>query len=143
MEETRRVKRRKRWIERLTVVRVLYSIVTAALLLVVLAGFLEWIVEPETFTSLGLAFWWAIGTVSTVGYGDVVPASRAGRVIASVLMLGALSLIPTLTSLAVSALFTRRSAEEAEQLDRDRAEMREALQRIEERLARLDGEKSA
>ena len=126
--------RRQRWIERLTLVRLLQTIVAAALLLAVLAGFLQWIVERKTFTSLGLSFWWAVGTVSTVGYGDVVPTTPAGRVIAAVLMLSALSLIPTLTSLAVSALISKRTREESEQMERDFQEMRAALRRIEERL---------
>ena len=49
-------------------------------------------------------YWWAITTVTTVGYGDVVPQDPWGRVVGALLMLTGLSLIPTLTSVTVSAL---------------------------------------
>ena len=53
--------------------------------MIVGAAILERIVEPETFTSMGVALWWAVSTVGTVGYGDIVPhtklwdASSVGR----------------------------------------------------------------
>jgi voltage-gated potassium channel len=138
VQKTRLAHRRESWLEALTLVRVLQTIVLLALLLAVLAAFLERLVEPKTFTSLGLSFWWAMGTVSTVGYGDVVPTTPAGRVIGAFLILTALSLIPTLTSLAVSALMTKRTREEAKLVRREGQEIRDALRRIEQELARRE-----
>jgi voltage-gated potassium channel len=45
--------------------------------------------------------------VTTVGYGDVVPQSTAGKIVASVLMLGGLSFLAIITALITSAFVTR------------------------------------
>src|SRR5438093_8072213 len=60
---------------------------------VVVFGVIERIVDPDTFDNVWLGMWWALQTVTTVGYGDVVPGDTAGMVIASFLMLGGLSLL--------------------------------------------------
>jgi voltage-gated potassium channel len=135
---TRLSPRVERWYERLTLVRAVSTIIVVAILLVLVAGLLARIVEPETFDSIGLAYWWAVTTVTTVGYGDVVPESPGGRLVAAVLMLTGLALIPTLTSVIVSTLLykTRQSEQERiEQLEEDQATV---LARIEERLARIE-----
>jgi len=40
--------------------------------------------QPETFSSIPAALWWGIGTITTAGYGDVVPKTSAGKIIGSV-----------------------------------------------------------
>jgi voltage-gated potassium channel len=135
---TRLSPRVERWYERLTLVRAVSTIILVAIVLVLVAGLLARIVEPETFHSIGLAYWWAVTTVTTVGYGDVVPESPGGRLVAAVMMLTGLALIPTLTSVIVSTLLykTRQSEQERiEQLEEDQATV---LARIEERLARIE-----
>jgi voltage-gated potassium channel len=131
-------KRFELWYERLSIFRAVATVISAAAVLVFLAGLLERLVEPETFTSLGLAYWWAVTTVTTVGYGDIVPESSWGRVVASGLMLVGLGLIPTLTSLIVATLVGKRTLEQQAQLDRQGKEHAAALERIEARLARLN-----
>jgi voltage-gated potassium channel len=120
-----------RWTERLTLVRAVGTIIGIAVILVLVAGLLVRVVEGETFTSIGLAYWWAMETVTTVGYGDVVPNTVSGRVIASMLMLTGIALIPTLTSVIVSTLVSKRRQEEQERLE-------DMLRRVEQRLADLE-----
>lgn len=131
-------KRFELWYERLTLPRAVATVIAVAFTLVMVAGALERIVEPDTFTSLGLAYWWAVVTVTTVGYGDVVPESPGGRIVGTMLMLTGLGLIPTLTSLVVSTLIGKRTRAQQEQLDRQGREHAAALERIEAHLARID-----
>jgi voltage-gated potassium channel len=119
------------WYERLTVLRAIATIITVAIMIVLVAGIVARIVEPETFTSIGLAYWWAITTLTTVGYGDVVPVTSAGRVVGAVLMLTGLALIPTTTSVVVSLLLGKLSQAQRDEQD-------ERLRRLEEQLGRRE-----
>jgi voltage-gated potassium channel len=74
---------------------------------VVVFGIAERLVDPKTFHSVWLGMWWAIETVTTVGYGDVVPDQTAGKIIASFLMLGGLSLISVVTAIITSGFVAR------------------------------------
>jgi len=125
------------WYERLTVPRAIATILAVAITIVLVAGLVERLVEPEVFDSLGLSYWWAITTVTTVGYGDVVPVSTGGRVVGSVLMLSGLALIPTTTSVVVALLISKVQRAATEEDRRSRKETAERLERIEEQLARL------
>lgn len=75
---------------------------------VVVFGVVERIVDPGTFDNVWLGMWWAIQTVTTVGYGDVVPGSTVGKVIATFLMLGGLSLFAVVTGAITSAFVAQR-----------------------------------
>jgi voltage-gated potassium channel len=125
------------WYERLTLPRAVATVVAVAFILVMAAGGLARLVEPDVFTSIGLAYWWAVVTVTTVGYGDVVPESPAGRLVGTALMLTGLGLIPTLTSVTVAILIGKRTGAQQAQLDRQGKEHAAALERIEARLDRL------
>ncbi len=80
---------------------------------VVVFGVVERLVDPGTFDNVWLGMWWAIQTVTTVGYGDVVPGATAGKLIASVSMLGGLSLYAVVTGVITSALVARAQADAA------------------------------
>ena len=135
---TRLSPRIERWYERLTLVRAVSTIIVVAILLVLVAGLLVRIVEPETFDSIGLAYWWAVTTVTTVGYGDVVPESTGGRIVGAMLMLTGLALIPTLTSVIVSTFLYKTRKSEQERIEQLEEEQATVLARIEERLARIE-----
>jgi len=97
------------WVERLTLARAIRTIVLVAMLMVVAGALLARIVEPETFTDIGLSLWWSVTTLTTVGYGDIVPVTTAGRLVGAALMLTGVSLIPLVTSVAVSILSVKRT----------------------------------
>jgi len=131
--------RMERWIDRKLSSRALrprYAarvIATIWISTVILFGVVERIVDPDTFDTVWLAFWWAIQTITTVGYGDVVPGSSAGKAIAAILMLGGLSLLSIITATITSAFVARRQAElQAAGTD-------PIMLRFDELAARLDG----
>jgi voltage-gated potassium channel len=68
-------------------------------------------VDPKTFHSIWLGIWWAVETVTTVGYGDIVPDQTAGKIIAGFLMLGGLSLIAVVTAAITSGFVSRADAQ--------------------------------
>ena len=142
MSQPPRQARFDRWYSRLTLARAVGTILTVATVLVLSGGLLARIVEPETFTSIGLSYWWAITTVTTVGYGDIVPHDTAGRLVGAVLMLTGLSLIPTLSSVVVSLLIAKRSRATQEQQLELYAEHAAQLERIERTLERFAGDQS-
>ena len=62
-------------------------IVTATMVLTIMGGVLVWILDREDFPTVGDGLWWALQTVTTVGYGDVTPSDGVGRVIGTVVVL--------------------------------------------------------
>jgi voltage-gated potassium channel len=74
---------------------------------VVVFGVAERLIDPKTFHSVWIGMWWAIETVTTVGYGDIVPKQTAGKVIAAFLMLGGLSLLSVVTAAITSGFVSR------------------------------------
>jgi voltage-gated potassium channel len=121
----------------LTLRKAVGLIVGLAATLSFVAALLERLIDPE-FNTFGTALWWAVTTVSTVGYGDYVPQSTAGRFIASVLMLTGLSLIPLITSVVVSILVSQRTRESREQQTRDLDEILRRLDAVDQRLTGLE-----
>ena len=81
------------------------------------------------------ALWWSIATVTTVGYGDVVPVTAAGRAFAYVLMLGGIGLFGALTANLASMLARREDPSVAAlaSLRDEVRELREALEGARER----------
>ena len=86
-------------------------IVTATVVSVVLGGVLIWVLAPEDFPDPGPGLWWALQTVTTVGYGDVVPTDGVGRVIGAVFMLEAIAFIAIVTA-AITSSFVERARHE-------------------------------
>lgn len=82
----------------------------------------------------GDSIWWAITTLSTVGYGDRFPVTWPGRGIALVLMLAGVSLFGTITA-AVASFFVQHLEPEAPPADDD---LPSRLARLEEAVARIE-----
>jgi voltage-gated potassium channel len=121
----------------LTLRRAVGLIVGVAATLSVSAAILVWLIDPG-FDTFGEALWWAVSTVTTVGYGDILPVSAAGRLIGAVLMLTGLALIPMITSVVVSILISQRTRASDAQQESELEEILQRLGRIESRLGRSD-----
>ncbi len=81
-------------------------------------------VQPEDFGSIPRALWWAIITLTTVGYGDVSPVTPVGKFLASLVALGGIGLVAMPTGIMASAFSDAmqarrdREAEEAAEAER-------------------------
>jgi voltage-gated potassium channel len=117
-----------------------YLIVAAWSVAVVVYGVVEHATDPKTFHTVWLGMWGGVETVTTVGYGDVVPESTAGKLVASVLMLGGLSFLAIITALITSAFVTRSQtdahADERNQVLEQLHDISAQLAAVKEQLAR-------
>jgi voltage-gated potassium channel len=108
-------------IERTLGRREVVHVAAAATALVLLSGEILSVLEPKTVPDgFWQGVWWAVVTVTSVGYGDVVPQTAAGRILATILMLTGLGLISTLAA-SISAYFIGH---------RDEAEVRDLTRRL-------------
>jgi len=64
-------------------------------------------VQPEKFASIGHSFWWAIATLTTVGYGDVYPITGMGKVMSGLIALIGIGFIALPTGIISSAFIQR------------------------------------
>ncbi|MBD3109008.1 NAD-binding protein [Bacillus sp. AGMB 02131] len=86
--------------------RIIKSILIV-LLLISFFGLLIAIIEPDTFPSFLIGIWWAIVTTSTVGYGDYVPETIAGKLIGiTLILIGAGFVTAYFATLAAEAVRT-------------------------------------
>lgn len=85
----------------------LIASVVVALILLLLSSTCLYIAEsdaqPETFGSIPRAMWWSVATLTTVGYGDVVPVTVAGRLLAGVTAVIGIGLIAMPTGILAAA----------------------------------------
>jgi len=74
-------------------------------------------------TNLSDAFWWALATVTTVGYGDVVPVTAEGRLMGTMLMLVGIAVLGILISNLGATLVERRLRREVRELKDEAKEL--------------------
>ena len=96
-------------------------------------------IEDSQINTFGDALWWAVVTVTTVGYGDFAPVSVEGRIIAVVMMLLGIALIGVVTA-SVAAAFVRLTSEGEELDDEEREVVRheQLLKRIDRLESRIE-----
>tara|TARA_Y100001970_G_scaffold138948_1_gene170936 strand:+ start:467 stop:865 length:399 start_codon:yes stop_codon:yes gene_type:complete len=75
----------------------LRTVLSLILFFIVLFGFIFFRTEPDV-KSFSDGLWWALVTITTVGYGDITPMTSIGRLVASALMFLGLGLIASLTA---------------------------------------------
>ncbi len=97
----------------------LFKVVLGITSLVFVGAILENLFESginEQFSALGDAIWWAVVTVTTVGYGDKVPITPGGRGIGIILMFLGMALISVFTA-TISSVFVARKIKEGRGLE--------------------------
>jgi len=122
--------------------RIFPVLLVATVSLAVLAGFTATLVDQEDFPTFGVGVWWAIVTLATVGYGDVVPTNSWGRVVGSATIIVGVTFLSFLTAI-VTSLFISIEEEEKAVAERElraasEAETRSLLLRLDERLTAID-----
>ena len=80
----------------------------ARIFLTVIAGAVQATIDTGDFKTFWDGVWWAVVTVTTVGYGDVYPMTVGGRIVAIVLMLTGIGFLAVLTA-TVSSRFVKKS----------------------------------
>ena len=92
----------------------LFFFTTLILLFISAAGiyYFEHPVQPEAFSSILHSLWWAIVTLTTVGYGDVYPITLGGRIFTFIILLIGLGVVAAPAGLIASALSKVREAED-------------------------------
>ena len=110
-------------------------IATVTTTITVAAGLLMTVIDHKGFPSIGSGLWWAVQTVTTVGYGDRVPETTPGQLLAAVVMLLGIGFVTVITA-SITGAFVSRTRKEA---TGDTAQSAEQLQDIIARLERIEG----
>jgi voltage-gated potassium channel len=126
------------WLNRAVVSgRIIPYLVGLMLAIMLAAAATVHFLSPKAFETWGDEVWWAAQTVTTVGYGDVVPTTGGGRFIGGIVMFVSVATVSLVTAI-VTAGFV---AYQQRRLSGDAAhhqELRDALERIEKRLEALE-----
>ena len=117
-------------------------IVTTTGVIVIASGFLMRVLDHKEYPNIFIGMWWAIQTVTTVGYGDVTPKAVAGRIVAAFVMLEAIALVAIVTA-AITSTFVARATHlqdvnTAQDEKHREAEVERRFDDLAERLDRLE-----
>jgi voltage-gated potassium channel len=133
--------------EPLSVRNAINVIVVATATVVVASGVGIRLLDHQEYPNIWRGMWWALQTVTTVGYGDVTPVRTSGRIVAAFVMLQGVAFVAILVAGITSTFVARaaRESEHAEQADENGVERLDArfddlaarLDRVEAMLARL------
>ena len=135
-----------------SVVGRLTLVVTAVSVVVVLAGGTAlWRLEAGhpsgSLRSWGDAVWWALSTLTTVGYGDFVPVTTAGRLVAASVMVVGVAVIGAVAAVVALTVARQVAREEERVLEAEAGVLEQRLEahlsRMEAQLGRLDALLSA
>jgi voltage-gated potassium channel len=110
------------------------TIVFATAAVVVGSGILMRFVDHKEYENVWVGMWWAIQTVTTVGYGDVTPAATSGRIVAAFVMLQGIAFLAIITA-AITSTFVPRPTK---QFQADRGDELTELRSLEARFDALD-----
>ena len=104
-------------------------IVIATTVVVLGAGVLISLVDNEEYPNIGIGMWWAVQTVTTVGYGDVTPTHFVGRLVGAAVMLEGTAFIAIITAVITSTFVERATRDYEAQRESDELSDREMMER--------------
>jgi voltage-gated potassium channel len=132
---------RKQRATRTVVLRLTVVVIAMTSLVVLSGGSALWLVEGDrpdsTMRSWGDALWASLSTLTTVGYGDHVPVTTTGRLIAAAVMVVGVVVIGAVAAIVALALAQRVAVEEERAFE---AEAETLEQRLEVRLAQIEAQ---
>jgi len=73
--------------------------------------------QPETFGTVPESMWWAVVSLTTVGYGDAYPITAGGRIFTALVLFVGLGVVAVPTGLIATALSAQRNAERRDEAD--------------------------
>jgi len=111
------------------------AIVAGTLSVVITSALAMRALDPSEYKTYGKGLWWAIQTVTTVGYGDVTPVHVSGRIVAAIVMIWGTAYLAILTA-TITSTFVARA--EFEYRRREAASEAASEQKLEVRLEDLD-----
>lgn len=114
-------------------------IVTATVLVVVVGGLMMRVFDHTEYHSIWLGMWWVLQTVTTVGYGDLVPKNTVGKILTSLVMLYGIAFL-SITTAAITSVFVARA--EQERMTGLDAAADAAQDSVDERFDRIDAQLS-
>lgn len=94
------------------------------------------VIDPSGFPTIGSGLWWAVQTVTTVGYGDRVPETAAGQLVAALVMLLGIAFV-TVTTASITGSFVAQSRR-ADHPVSGTDSTADQLRAIDERLERIE-----
>jgi len=102
------------------------------------AALVVWTFAHGEFETLGESLWWAAQTITTVGYGDVIPQTGFSKLVAVFVMIFGVSTVALMTAVVTSAVVTWTQGRTADAAEEQADAHLEALGRIERRLEALE-----
>jgi voltage-gated potassium channel len=125
--------------ESLTARRAAGIIAAFTVVITIAGGILERVLDHDEYPTIGRGLWFALQTVTTVGYGDVTPRHKEGRIIAAVVMLAGIGFLAVITASVTASLIEsgrrRFAASSEEDISQQLGELSERLARIEAALS--------
>ncbi len=107
---------------------ILFLILSILVLYLCAAGiyFFEHDSQPDAFSSIPHSLWWAVATLTTVGYGDVYPVTSGGKLFTAIVLFIGLGIVAVPTGLVATAL--TRQPDPAELADGEAAAITESVE---------------
>ena len=126
------------WLNRAVISgRIVPYLVLLMLVAMMVAALTVHVLSPNAFPTFGDEVWWAAQTVTTVGYGDVVPKTSGGRFIGGIAMFVSVATVSLVTAVVTAGFVAYQQRRMGGEVERHQ-ELRDALTRIEERLDAIE-----